>query len=124
MCFALLRKAPPGEITWWPEVDDVAIRISTAPVVAYPCNVQRDYAPICAVSQSVTGISSPSTAVAVFADSFRGCLIYLPRVACLVLTATTLAQLVKNPKYKLSARIADPETDLGLRITNGHYYTF
>ena len=48
----------------------VAIRISTAPVVAYPCIAQRSYAPICAVSQSVSGISTSAAIVAVFADDF------------------------------------------------------
>lgn len=63
MC-VLARKASSGEITWAPRCRgcDVAIRVcvSIAPVVAYPCNVLRSYAPLHAVSQSVSDKSTPN----------------------------------------------------------------
>lgn len=66
----LARKAPPGEITWLPEVAAaMSPSVLIAPVVACPCNVQRSYAPLCAVSQSVPGIAAAAAAVnAVFAS--------------------------------------------------------
>lgn len=45
----------------------VAIRVDIAPVVAYPCNIQLSYAPLCAVSQSVPAEPTSQAIAAVFA---------------------------------------------------------